>query len=561
MLLAAGLLALGLLAGAVAAGTSTFAGLLVTGSAAGGTPVLPVETHTLTSPAGNILVAINHGNLLLANASATTPLSLPGPVPAAPFVAKTTPIFAGGQCGAAVPPPGLCAGFLTGGSGDKYSVFGSAGSLSWGPDAVKGAAGCPWGMHTCLWDNPTKDVSAVLAPGDTSAFVAVTSSDISDGADCINWVAQVLAVGPTAAWTAGAGYTAAGRGLRNQGTGAIVIAGVPLGSEVVRAYLYWEVRGTSIPSMTFNGVPGAGTVVGTSPSTCWTGSEPSVAFRRDVTPFVTGNGLYVLSGYPTGSILGNPPWVFPFSPAPRIDGASLIVFFKAARRVPQHFKAYELAQPERFTEAVTLVDQFGEHRVRVEEPEMLFTPVEKRRSGRPPTPIERPDEHLVCYGIDVTTFPERTAVVSNQFVERSTLTIGRPKWLCTPASKTLEGPPGPPPTDLDHYLCYDVRTESPRFSSETLGLTDQFHSETARIDRAREHCNPVEKRRDGRAPEPIKRPEEHLVCYRIVTTSPLFTARDVFTLDQFGPETLRVVAPRRLCVPSEKIEEVPPPAG
>jgi hypothetical protein len=189
-LLALGLLAFGLLAGTVPAGTTTDAGILGFGSTAGGTPVLPVETHTLTSPAGVIHVAINHGNLLLANASATSPLSLPGPVPAAPFTAKTTPVFAGGQCGAAVPPPGVCAGFLTGGSGDKYAVFGSAGSLSWGPDAIRGAAGCPWGMDTCLWDNPTKDVSAVLTPGDTSAFAAVISSNISDGADCVNWVAQ-----------------------------------------------------------------------------------------------------------------------------------------------------------------------------------------------------------------------------------------------------------------------------------------------------------------------------------------------------------------------------------
>lgn len=219
---------------------------------------------------------------------------------------------------------------------------------------------------------------------------------------------------------------------------------------------------------------------------------------------------------------------------------------------PQHYTGYDLSEPERFIENVTLVDQFGERRVRVEEAEVLLTPTEKRRTGEEPEPIVDEDAHLVCYGLGVLPVTERTVTVRNQFTDGSRLTTGRATMLCVPASKSVEGPAAAPPEDLDHYLCYDVRAESPRFTSETLGVTDQFGARTARVDRARELCNPVEKRRDGRPAEPILHPEEHLVCYRIASFSPGFPARTVATNDQFGADTTRVVTLRRLCVPSSK---------
>jgi hypothetical protein len=44
------------------------------------------------------------------------------------------------------------------------------------------------------------------------------------------------------------------------------------------------------------------------------------------------------------------------------------------------------------------------------------------------------------------------------------------------------------------------------------------------------------------------------VCYRITTQAPVFTARSVRTMDQFGEQTLAVAALERLCVPSTKDE-------
>jgi hypothetical protein len=220
----------------------------------------------------------------------------------------------------------------------------------------------------------------------------------------------------------------------------------------------------------------------------------------------------------------------------------------------QHYVAYDRQEPEQLFEDVTLVDQFGTHRHGIEEVEFLLTPAEKRRTGRPAEPILRPDAHLACHGIHPPqTYPVRTVRISNEFLTSSTLTIGRPVWLCAPASKTLTGTPGPPPAPMNHYLCYDVRSESPIFPSETLTTVDQFGTRSARVDRTREYCTPVEKRRDGRPAEPIVRPDDHLACIRISTFTPSFAARNVFARDQFSLETMRLLAPVRVCTPATKL--------
>jgi hypothetical protein len=228
----------------------------------------------------------------------------------------------------------------------------------------------------------------------------------------------------------------------------------------------------------------------------------------------------------------------------------------------QHYVAYELNQPERFFENVTLVDRYGTHSgVGVEEAEFLLVPAEKRRTGRAPEPILDPNAHLVCHGISVASFPERTATVSNQFTPNSTLTLGRPTWLCAPASKALTGTAGPPPSGLNHYLCYDVRTETPIFPSETLTTQDQFGTRNPRVDRTREFCTPVEKQRAGHPAEPIVRSDDYLACVRISTFTPAFARRNVSARDQFSLETLRVVSPRRLCVPSTSPGDNHPPTA
>jgi hypothetical protein len=220
-------------------------------------------------------------------------------------------------------------------------------------------------------------------------------------------------------------------------------------------------------------------------------------------------------------------------------------------RVAQHFKGFQAVGGPASREQVTLVDQFGTQQVRLGAVRQLFTPVEKRRAGRDPEPIQRGEEHLKCYRISGPA-AERTVQVTNQFTASTELIVGQPTDLCAPASKVLAGEPGPPPTDLNHYKCYVVSGGAS--VAENVELIDQFGTEQVRVQRPSRLCNPVEKRRAGRDPEPPPHPSEHLVCYQMREHGEPFAPRTVFTRDQFGSEALRIDEPSRLCVPSEKTE-------
>jgi hypothetical protein len=285
----------------------------------------------LASPFGSIQAVIYDGNEEVENA--TNQSTIAGfTVPASPFTANTTYVVADGQCGASAmngcattPPYG-------GGSGDFARFIGSS-TFSYGPDAFKGSDGCTWGVDNCLWDTRSYDVSPYLTPGATSAKVEIESAlaPVPDSFDCINHEAQIFAVGPTPAWAL-AGYKVDGVGLRNQGAGAVTIAGVPPGTQVVAAYLYWNILHFDQPSgsMIVNGVPAPGAMFKQGIDPCW-GVEDSWAFRADVTAHVAptgGNGAYLLTGYPTGSITGMNAFATG-SLEPMMEGASLAVLYEA----------------------------------------------------------------------------------------------------------------------------------------------------------------------------------------------------------------------------------------
>jgi hypothetical protein len=289
-------------------------------------PLTRFKSLTLPTVGGDIDAVLYDGNTLLINATATTKLTGFTTPSTPPYTANTTYIVVDGQCGPESP-NGCVSTTPTAGSGDRLTFQGQGSPIAFrdGPDAFKGTDRCPWGpLDTCLWDNRTFDVSAFLAPGDQSATVTVTSAPFLGGTDCINHEAQVFAVGPTPAWAFG-GYTSDWRGLRNQGSGELTIAKIPPTATVVQADLYWNILNPRNPggAMMVNGVPVKGEMYQQGGDPCWDGG--SWAFRADVTHLVPGNGVYVLSGYPTGSVTGQSPWIF--SPTPMMEGASLVVFY------------------------------------------------------------------------------------------------------------------------------------------------------------------------------------------------------------------------------------------
>src|SRR3954469_8843456 len=127
---------------------------------------------------------------------------------------------------------------------------------------------------------------------------ATTPASGSDGSYPAAGLTQKLA-----AIDVNGGYVASGTGLRNRGYGSIHVAGVPTGSSVERAFLYWNVDAhTFTPRATFptgriDGTPIAGTLVGAWHGGTCTNGDHSYSYRADVTNLVRGNGDYRLSSF------------------------------------------------------------------------------------------------------------------------------------------------------------------------------------------------------------------------------------------------------------------------
>ena len=272
----------------------------------------PFASVPLTTPAGTIQSVIYDGANTMATGGGSMSQTFAGfTVPAAPFIGQTTAVVADGQL-----------------PGNSFSFAGSGPALN-DPNAFPGTGPCPAGWSFgCLWDTKNYDVSSTFASGDTSA-----NATVAIGQDCVTWVAQVIATGPSAAF-GNAGYAAAGVGLRDQGSGTITLGGIPAGSYIARAYLFWANINPTDPggAMMIDGNGTTSHLDGQDLSPCWppTGnSETIFSYSANVTPFVSGNGAYTLSGYPTALTGGQDPWANQ-NANPFMEGASLVVFFGQA---------------------------------------------------------------------------------------------------------------------------------------------------------------------------------------------------------------------------------------
>src|SRR5262249_51479223 len=103
---------------------------------------------------------------------------------------------------------------------------------------------------------------------------------------------------PTISFGIPGDYVAAGGGFRGATSGTIHISGIPAGSSIVGAYLYYTYLGNSepgtLPTITFAGTNFTGTKIGSGPDTNW-GDNFSFSYRANVTSKVTGNGPYALT--------------------------------------------------------------------------------------------------------------------------------------------------------------------------------------------------------------------------------------------------------------------------
>ena len=233
-----------------------------------------------------------------------------------------------------------------------------------------------------------------------------------------------------------------------------------------------------------------------------------------------------------------------------------------------HFLLYKLKSPTGAAKlvpplGVELADQFETREVVVAKEDLLGVPTDKNGEGTLDDLT-----HLLAYSTSdergQAKHVRRTVSVTNQFGSvRLRTTVA--KRLMVPASKglaTFLPAPDPLANAVDHYRCYGVAVaKGERFQKiERVHVADQFQDKRIDVLKPFMLCNPAEKRWAG-AVEPIKNPEDHLLCYRVRPSKgePRHTPTNVFLTDQFGQLGRSTVKETELCVPSSKVILDPPP--
>lgn len=103
----------------------------------------------------------------------------------------------------------------------------------------------------------------------------------------------------------------------------------------------------------------------------------------------------------------------------------------------------------------------------------------------------------------------------------------------------------------DHFACYEAIPQNPH-PPATISLTDECGLTVtgAQAFSPQEICNPVVKTVGG-VETPITEEQAHLTFYQLTQKLPA-NRRRVVVNNQFGPQTLRVAAPRLIAVPTVK---------
>ena len=107
---------------------------------------------------------------------------------------------------------------------------------------------------------------------------------------------------------------------------------------------------------------------------------------------------------------------------------------EAAVQVFSHFECYTAQVKQPVSVGVDLTDQFHEFQTKTATADMFCTPVTKKLINSKPLRVPPPADHLTCYHIKGPAI-QQTRQIQNQ-LERTTVSVGTPTYLCVPTNKT-----------------------------------------------------------------------------------------------------------------------------
>ncbi len=168
--------------------------------------------------------------------------------------------------------------------------------------------------------NEIRTIASTYSAGSHS-YIAATFDNVYVNSEAL----ALPKLAPFLQQTVAGDVVTAGVGLRGTGTGTINLAGIPPGTTVEKAYLYWATLGKdgTFTTPTLNSTPVSGARIGQSDDPFW-GASQSFAYRADVTPLVTGNGGYTVAGLPHAGPAINDS-----------EGASLVVIYSLPGAPPR----------------------------------------------------------------------------------------------------------------------------------------------------------------------------------------------------------------------------------
>jgi len=154
----------------------------------------------------------------------------------------------------------------------------------------------------------------------------------------------------------GAKHVANGAAMRNEARGTIALRGVPEGSSVAKAWLFWnysdgEATGAATDVVLFNGDRYVGSKRADNADPCWS-MAGNHTYRADVTrsvPSSRPNGDYEMVIEKAVSTTGQNPWTPNEAQTVRIEGASLLVIYKSANTVDNTVYLYDALSASTFS--------------------------------------------------------------------------------------------------------------------------------------------------------------------------------------------------------------------
>jgi YVTN family beta-propeller protein/cysteine-rich repeat protein len=211
----------------------------------------------------------------------------------------------------------------------------------------------------------------------------------------------------------------------------------------------------------------------------------------------------------------------------------------AAPQPPGEFQCYEL-KPSNFSPVpITVQDRFGTLEYAARYPHRLCAPV-----GDDPGL----DRHLMGYTLDADVPRISGQPVATAFGSL-TLDLVRPDLLLVPTAIDAQGPPEASPTGSP-LQCYavDPSQGSPRFEPiRGVEVVDGFETVTVDLVEPRRLCVPASV--DGE--EAAAARDDDLLCYT-TRSAASFGDERVYTQTRFGPDEVRLIHRRELCVPTLK---------